>query len=118
MQKIFTRTFRVRWSEIDSRGHVSVPNYLRYLVETAYDWGSAGQLGVQENKALGLTWVILCQFCRRSGCAIARQAGLVARSFEGRRYGAENAPLLHSTHFARRVESAVDAADILIVLAR
>jgi len=59
MEKIFTRTFRVRWSEVDARGYVSTANYLRFLVETAYDWGSAGQLGVKENKALGLTWVIL-----------------------------------------------------------
>lgn len=59
MEKIFSRTFRVRWSEVDARGHVSIPNYLRYLVETAYDWGSAGQLGVEDNKALGLTWIIL-----------------------------------------------------------
>lgn len=59
MEKIFTRTFRVRWSEVNPRGYVSTANYLRFLVETAYDWGSAGQLGVDENKALGLTWVIL-----------------------------------------------------------
>ena len=39
MSKIFTRTFRVRWSELDASGQVSPASYLRYLVETAYDWG-------------------------------------------------------------------------------
>jgi len=38
MSKIFTRTFRVRWGELDPSGTVSPVNYLRYLIETAWDW--------------------------------------------------------------------------------
>ncbi len=41
MSKIFTRSFRVRWSELDASGMVSPANYLRYLLETAWDWGIA-----------------------------------------------------------------------------
>ncbi len=41
MSKIFTRTFRVRWAELDPSGTVSPANYLRYLIETAWDWGTA-----------------------------------------------------------------------------
>jgi len=41
MSKIFTRTFRVRWGELDPSGTVSPANYLRYLIETAWDWGTA-----------------------------------------------------------------------------
>ena len=41
MSKIFTRTFRVRWGELDLSGTVSPANYLRYLIETAWDWGTA-----------------------------------------------------------------------------
>ena len=57
MSKIFTRTFRVRWSEINSNGQVGPASYLRYLVETASDWGAA-QLGVDNFEALGHVWVI------------------------------------------------------------
>jgi acyl-CoA thioester hydrolase len=31
----------VRWGELDSNGTVSPANYLRYLIETAWDWGIA-----------------------------------------------------------------------------
>jgi len=41
MSKIFTRAFRVRWGELDPSGTVSPANYLRYLIETAWDWGTA-----------------------------------------------------------------------------
>jgi len=41
MSKIFTRTFRVRWGELDPSGFVSPANHLRYLMETAWDWGVA-----------------------------------------------------------------------------
>ncbi len=58
MSKIFTRTFRVRWSELDASGTVSPASYLRYLVETAYDWGEALGLGASNDKALGLFWLI------------------------------------------------------------
>jgi acyl-CoA thioester hydrolase len=58
MSKIFTRTFRVRWSELDASGQVSPGSYLRYLVETAYDWGEALGLGAKNDNILGLFWLI------------------------------------------------------------
>jgi len=58
MSKIFSRTFRVRWSELDAGGQVSPASYLRYLVETAYDWGDALGLGAKNDQALGLFWLI------------------------------------------------------------
>jgi acyl-CoA thioester hydrolase len=58
MSKIFTRTFRVRWSEVDATGSVRASHYLRYLVETALDWGATGQLGADDISALGQVWVI------------------------------------------------------------
>jgi acyl-CoA thioester hydrolase len=58
MSKIFTRTFRVRWSETNANGQVGVSSYLRFLMETAWDWGAAGQLSLDEVKALGQTWVV------------------------------------------------------------
>ena len=58
MSKIFTRSFRVRWGELDSRGTVSPANYLRYLSETAWDWGDAVGLGVNDSQTLNLFWVI------------------------------------------------------------
>ena len=41
MSKIFTRSFRVRWGELDPSGNVSPANCMRYLMETAWDWGVA-----------------------------------------------------------------------------
>ncbi|HEX9389634.1 MAG TPA: acyl-CoA thioesterase [Anaerolineales bacterium] len=58
MSKIFTRTFRVRWAELDASGTVSPANYLRYLIETAWDWGDAVGLGVNDSRTLDLFWVI------------------------------------------------------------
>lgn len=58
MSKIFTRTFRVRWGELDASGTVSPANYLRYLSETAWDWGDAVGLGVNDSQILDLFWVI------------------------------------------------------------
>ena len=58
MSKIFTRTFRVRWCVIDATGRVGSANYLRYLLETAWDWGAAGELGKDDVDALGHVWVI------------------------------------------------------------
>ena len=52
MSKIYTRNFRVRWSEIDPNGQVSPSYYLRYLVETASDWG-ATQLGEDDIERMG-----------------------------------------------------------------
>jgi YbgC/YbaW family acyl-CoA thioester hydrolase len=58
MSKIFTRTFRVRWGELDPSGTVGPANYLRYLSETAWDWGEAVGLGVSDSETLGMFWVI------------------------------------------------------------
>jgi YbgC/YbaW family acyl-CoA thioester hydrolase len=58
MSKIFTRTFRVRWSELDASGQVGLASYLRYLVETAYDWGESLGLGAESVESLGLFWLI------------------------------------------------------------
>ena len=58
MTKVFTRRFRVRYSEIGVHQRVSAENYLRYVVETAYDWGAANQLGMNESEEIGLAWVI------------------------------------------------------------
>jgi YbgC/YbaW family acyl-CoA thioester hydrolase len=57
MSKIFTRTFRVRFHEIDANGRVGVGTYLRYLMETAIDWGSANGLGLEDIDAHGHLWV-------------------------------------------------------------
>jgi YbgC/YbaW family acyl-CoA thioester hydrolase len=59
MSKVFTRSFRVRWSEIDATNRVPASKYLEYLSETAYDWGAANSLGFEESAALGVIWVIL-----------------------------------------------------------
>jgi len=58
MSKIFTRTFRVRWGELDPSGTVGPANYLRYLMETAWDWGDAVGLGVNDSQILGVFWLI------------------------------------------------------------
>lgn len=59
MTKEFTRKFRVRWSEVTAANRVPAAKHLEYLVETAYDWGAANNLGDEESLALGLVWVIL-----------------------------------------------------------
>ncbi len=58
MSKIFTRTFRVRWGELDPSGAVSPANYLRYLVETAWDWGVAAGMDVNYSRNPDVFWVI------------------------------------------------------------
>jgi YbgC/YbaW family acyl-CoA thioester hydrolase len=58
MSKIFTRTFRVRWSEMDATGQVGPAVFLRYLVETAYDWGESLGLGAESVEKFGLFWLI------------------------------------------------------------
>jgi acyl-CoA thioester hydrolase len=59
MSKISTRTFRVRFSECNAYGQVGTAYLVRYLVETAWDWGAANQLGMRESSELGLIWLIL-----------------------------------------------------------
>jgi len=58
MSKIFTRTFRVRWGELDPSGTVSPANYLRYLIETAWDWGTAVGWDVNYSQIPDILWLI------------------------------------------------------------
>jgi len=58
MSKIFTRTFRVRWAELDPSGNVSPANYLRYIVETAWDWGTAIGWGEKYSEDPDVLWLL------------------------------------------------------------
>ncbi len=58
MSKIFTRTFRVRWGELDPSGAVSPANYLRYLIETAWDWGAAVGWDANYSQNPDVFWLI------------------------------------------------------------
>jgi YbgC/YbaW family acyl-CoA thioester hydrolase len=58
MSKIFTRRFRVRWAELDPSGTVSPANYLRYLIETAWDWGTAMGWDANYSQNPDVFWVI------------------------------------------------------------
>jgi len=58
MSKIFTRTFCVRWGELDPSGTVSAANYLRYLIETAWDWGTAIGWGADYSQNPDVLWLI------------------------------------------------------------
>ncbi len=58
MSKIFTRTFRVRWGELDPGGTVSPANYLRYIVETAWDWGVAIGWDANYSQNPDIFWLI------------------------------------------------------------
>ena len=58
MSRIFTRAFRVRFSETNANGQADITSYLRYLMETAIDWGAAGHLSLDETEALGLGWIV------------------------------------------------------------
>ena len=58
MSKYFTKTFRVRWSEINAIGQVHLSDYFRYVIETAWDWGTTIGLSIAESEELGLAWVL------------------------------------------------------------
>ena len=58
MSQIFTRSFRVRWSETNAEGQVDITSYLRYLMETAWDWGAAGGLSLEAMHTLGHAWIV------------------------------------------------------------
>jgi len=58
MSKIFTRSFCVRWGELDPSGAVSPANYLRYLMETAWDWGVAMGWDSKYSENPDMFWVI------------------------------------------------------------
>jgi acyl-CoA thioesterase FadM len=44
--------------ETNADGVVDSAGYLRYLIETAWDWGAAGGLSLDDIKALGQAWVV------------------------------------------------------------
>ena len=58
MKKPFTRTFRVRWSELNTNGQVDLAGFFHYVIETAWDWSTANGLSIIESEKLGLVWVI------------------------------------------------------------
>jgi len=58
MSHIFSRTFRVDWSDANANGEVHLPTYFRYLIETAWSWGAAVGLGIEDSRKLGLVWVV------------------------------------------------------------
>lgn len=58
MANIHQRNFIVRWSELDANGRFGLEHYLRYLIETAYDWGESLDLGHQAYERLGIYWLI------------------------------------------------------------
>jgi YbgC/YbaW family acyl-CoA thioester hydrolase len=58
VSKYFTKTFHVGWNEINAIGQVGLSNYFQYVVETAWAWGAANGLGIEESEALGLGWVM------------------------------------------------------------
>jgi len=58
MSKIFTRSFRVRWAELDPSKSVSPANYLRYIVETAWDWGTAIGWGEKYSEDPDVLWLL------------------------------------------------------------
>jgi YbgC/YbaW family acyl-CoA thioester hydrolase len=58
MSKIFTRTYRARYSEINADGQLAPADYARYIIDTAYDWGETLGLGEKVSEELGLYWVI------------------------------------------------------------
>ncbi|MHC3994087.1 acyl-[acyl-carrier-protein] thioesterase [Thiomicrolovo sp. ZZH C-3] len=58
MSHTFTRTFRVDWSDANANGQVHLLTYFRYLIETAWAWGAAVGLGIEESRNLGLVWVV------------------------------------------------------------
>lgn len=58
MSKIFTRSYRARYSEINANGQLTPTDYARYIIDTAYDWGEILGLGDKVSEQLGLYWVI------------------------------------------------------------
>jgi len=58
MAKIHQRNFTVRWAELDSNERFGPEHYLRYLIETAYDWGDSLGLGYEAYMELGIYWLI------------------------------------------------------------
>jgi YbgC/YbaW family acyl-CoA thioester hydrolase len=58
MSKIFSRTYRTRYTETNANGQLAPADYARYIIDTAYDWGETLGLGYRDSTELGLYWVI------------------------------------------------------------
>jgi acyl-CoA thioester hydrolase len=58
MAKIFSRTFRVRFDEVDIFGRVGSPQILSYFVETAWDWGASEGLSLEDSAHQELLWLV------------------------------------------------------------
>jgi len=58
MSKIFTKTFRPLYSEINANGLLDAAGCARYIIDTAYDWGESLGLGHRASNELGLYWVV------------------------------------------------------------
>jgi len=58
MSKIFTKTYRTRYSDINANGLLDPADFARYIIDTAYDWGERLGLGYTVSNELGLYWVI------------------------------------------------------------
>lgn len=58
MSKILTKTYRPRYSDINTNGFLDPAGCARYIIDTAYDWGERLGLGYRASNELGLYWVI------------------------------------------------------------
>jgi len=58
MSKIFTQTYRARYSEINANGLLDPAHCARYIIDTAYAWGEKLGLGDTVSNELGLYWVV------------------------------------------------------------
>ena len=58
MSKIFTRTYRARYTDINADGQLSPTDYARYIIDTAYQWAESLGFGFEVSEELGLYWVI------------------------------------------------------------
>ena len=45
MSKIFTRTYRTRYCDVNADGRLAPADYARYIIDTAYEWGENLGLG-------------------------------------------------------------------------
>ena len=58
MGPVYTRDFKVRYTELDAYGHVNNANYLRYMHEAAFDASTASGFPLSRWAELGRAWYI------------------------------------------------------------
>jgi YbgC/YbaW family acyl-CoA thioester hydrolase len=58
MSKVFTKTYVPRYSEINADGLLDPADCVRYIIDTAYEWGESLGLGFKASEELGLFWVV------------------------------------------------------------